>query len=58
MPIIDVPFPAHDDYGDDVHVVEHNDKKIILVGTAHISQESVTLVKKVIEQEHPDYVCL
>lgn len=58
MPTTDAPFPAHDDYGDDVHVVEYGDKTIILVGTAHISQESVVLVKSVIEQEHPDCVCL
>ena len=42
------PSPA---YGDD-------DRTIIIVGTAHISQESVDLVKKVIEQERPDCVCL
>lgn len=58
MPNSDVPYPAHDDYGSDVHVVTHGDKTVILVGTAHISQESVLLVKKVIEQEHPDCVCL
>jgi len=58
MPITDAPFPAHDDYGADVHIVKHDDKTVILVGTAHISQESVLLVKKVIEQEHPDCVCL
>ncbi|MGB3225990.1 MAG: TraB/GumN family protein [Desulforhopalus sp.] len=58
MPNINVPFPAHSDYGTDVHVVGHGDKTILLVGTAHISQESVLLVKKVIEQEHPDCVCL
>ncbi len=58
MPITDAPFPAHDDYGDDVHVIAHGDKTIMIVGTAHISQASVDLVKKVIEQEHPDCVCL
>jgi pheromone shutdown-related protein TraB len=58
MPITDAPFPSHDDYGNDVHVVKHGDKIIILVGTAHISQESVILVKTVIKQEHPDCVCL
>lgn len=57
MPITDPPFPAHS-YENDVHVVNHGDKTVILVGTAHISQESVELVKKVIEQEHPDCVCL
>nr|WP_232719654.1 TraB domain-containing protein [Enterococcus faecalis] len=34
------------------------DKEIILVGTAHISSESAELVKKIIEEENPDVVCL
>ena len=58
MAITDTPFPIHDNYGNDVHVFEHGAQKIILVGTAHISQESVVLVKTVIEQERPDCVCL
>lgn len=58
MSTSDTPFPAHNDYGNDVHVVEHGEQTIILVGTAHISQESVNLVKTVIEQEQPDCVCL
>ncbi len=51
------PFPANE-YGDDVHVIEHENQTILLVGTAHISKESVELVKTVIEQEQPDCVCL
>ena len=58
MPTTDAPFPAHSDYGDDVHVVENGEQTIIIVGTAHISQDSVNLVKTVIEQEQPDCVCL
>lgn len=58
MSTTDAPSPLPVDYGNDVHVVEHGDQTIILVGTAHISQESVDLVKKVIEAEHPDCVCL
>lgn len=57
IPTTEVPFPAHE-YGTDVHVVNHGDQTIILVGTAHISQKSVELVKLVIEQELPDCVCL
>lgn len=53
----DTPFPAGH-YPNDVHVVENGEKTILLVGTAHISQESVNLVKSVIEQEQPDCVCL
>jgi pheromone shutdown-related protein TraB len=50
-------FPAHH-YDQDVHVIRHEDRTILLVGTAHISQESVDLVRTVIEQEEPDCVCL
>lgn len=49
--------PRHP-YGDDVHYLEHGDKKILLIGTAHISQHSVDLVQKVISAEHPDSVCI
>ncbi|RPJ13072.1 MAG: TraB/GumN family protein, partial [Deltaproteobacteria bacterium] len=50
-------FPAHH-YDQDVYVIHHDDRTILLVGTAHISQESVDLVRTVIEQEAPDCVCL
>ncbi|MDD4251211.1 MAG: TraB/GumN family protein [Candidatus ainarchaeum sp.] len=33
-----------------------NDKEIILIGTAHISKESVELVEKTIQEEKPDVV--
>ena len=36
----------------------HDDKEIILVGTAHISQDSVDTVRQVIETEQPDTVCV
>ncbi len=45
-------------YDSDVHTIACNDKTILLVGTAHISQHSVDLVEKVIRQEKPDCVCL
>ena len=45
-------------YESDVSVLTVGDKTIILVGTAHVSQESVELVKLVIEQEQPDGVCV
>lgn len=38
--------------------IEYKDKEIILVATAHVSQESVELVKQVIEREQPDSVCI
>jgi len=45
-------------YDSDVTVLAVGGKTIILVGTAHVSQESVELVKLVIEQEQPDGVCV
>jgi pheromone shutdown-related protein TraB len=42
----------------DVHRVEVNGRRFTLVGTAHISRESVDLVREVIEGEEPDCVCL
>jgi len=53
----DSNFPSHS-YEQDVRVIQYGDKTVTLVGTAHISQKSVDLVKKVIEQEKPDCVCL
>jgi len=53
----DTPFPAHD-YSDDVAVIRHDDKTILLVGTAHISQQSADLVEEVITGERPDTVCI
>ncbi|MGX8681799.1 MAG: TraB/GumN family protein, partial [Spirochaetales bacterium] len=35
-----------------------NGDEIILVGTAHVSQNSVDEVRTVIDQEKPDHICL
>lgn len=35
-----------------------NNKRIILIGTAHISQESIDEVEQVIREEKPDTVCV
>ena len=53
-----IPIAETHDYGPDVHFLRHGDREIILVGTAHISQESVDLVRTVIDQMRPDCVCL
>lgn len=45
-------------YESDVSILSVPGKTVILIGTAHVSQESVDLVKCVIEQEHPDRVCV
>ncbi|PHR30102.1 MAG: conjugal transfer protein TraB [Desulfotalea sp.] len=57
MQTSDTPLPT-DEYSSDVHTITQGDRTFILVGTAHISQESVHLVQKVIEQEKPDCVCI
>ncbi len=51
------PFPTRQ-YSDDIAVIEHGDKTILLVGTAHISRQSADLVEEVITREHPDTVCI
>ena len=50
-------FPQYD-YPEDVSTIRLQDKTILLIGTAHISQESTDLVKQVVEQERPDTVCI
>lgn len=50
--------PQIRDYPEDVKIVQVDDREFIVIGTAHISQESTDLVKKVIEEEHPDCVCV
>ncbi|MEW6290790.1 MAG: TraB domain-containing protein, partial [Thermodesulfobacteriota bacterium] len=42
----------------DVHIVELDGRQFILVGTAHVSRESVELVRQVIDRENPDCVCV
>jgi pheromone shutdown-related protein TraB len=36
----------------------YHDKEVILLGTAHVSQQSVEQVKKLITEEKPDTVCV
>ena len=42
----------------DVCVVEVGSRTFVLVGTAHVSRESLDLVRQVIERERPDCVCV
>ena len=53
----DISFPSQE-YGNDVAVLHHKDKTILLVGTAHISRQSADLVQKIIENEPADVVCI
>ncbi|GIK54871.1 MAG: TraB/GumN family protein [Chloroflexi bacterium] len=61
--------PTTESYSSDVAVVEvdgewhgshaaASGRTFIIVGTAHISQESTDLVRQVIEREQPDVVCV
>jgi pheromone shutdown-related protein TraB len=50
--------PDRGPYPEDVEIVRLPDREIWLVGTAHISAESVQLVHEVIERERPDCVCV
>lgn len=45
-------------HNDILHLTTSNDKEIFLIGTAHISENSRILVREVIENEHPDAVCV
>ncbi len=42
----------------DIHRITIGSKEIVLVGTAHISQESVDTVRQAITAESPDTVCV
>ena len=46
------------DYPPEVHILHLDGRKIVLVGTAHVSQESADLVRQVITNEKPDCVCV
>ena len=41
-----------------VHHLQIDDKQVILLGTAHVSKESVQQVRQVIQEENPDTVCV
>lgn len=49
---------ARDESSSDIYRLKVGEREFILVGTAHISQESVDLVRNVIASEHPDTVCI
>ncbi|NOQ45113.1 MAG: TraB family protein [Desulfobulbaceae bacterium] len=53
----EIPYPSYQ-YPEEVITIQHEEKTILLVGTAHISRQSADLVEKIIEQEHPDTVCI
>ena len=42
----------------DIHYISLDDKDIFLIGTAHVSKTSTQTVKRFIEEEKPDAVCV
>ncbi len=42
----------------DIHRIQLGDSEVVLIGTAHISQESIDIVRQVITDEQPDCVCV
>lgn len=44
--------------GDHVHRLQYEDKEILLIATAHVSKDSAEEVKRVIEEEKPDSICI
>jgi len=43
---------------ENVHIVDYEGKKIYLVATAHVSKDSVELVKNVVDEVKPDSICI
>lgn len=48
----------NNDLPSDIRRISLDGRELILVGTAHISQESVETVRRVIAAEDPDHVCV
>ena len=43
---------------EDLHRLKYNDRHYLLLGTAHVSQNSVAGVEDAIQNESPDHVCI
>lgn len=43
---------------ENVTKLQYQDKEIILIATAHVSKDSVELVKQVVDEEKPDSICI
>jgi pheromone shutdown-related protein TraB len=50
--------PAEGAYPEEVRFVRVDGREFVLVGTAHVSRESADLVRRVIEEQRPDRVCV
>lgn len=58
FPDMQEPPMASEHTPTDIQRIELADKQIVLVGTAHISRDSVDTVRRVIATEKPDTVCV
>lgn len=54
----ELQFRMSSEASSDIRRLQIGHRQIILVGTAHISQDSVDAVRRVIEEEKPDTVCV
>lgn len=52
------PLQPETPVSEPVYRLQENGREIVLVGTAHISQASADLVRKIIAEEQPDAVCV
>ncbi|MCP3959583.1 MAG: TraB/GumN family protein [bacterium] len=57
-PELDGPPAEGEPYPPEVRFLDLDGRQVILVGTAHVSRSSVDLVRRVIERERPDCVCV
>lgn len=57
-PSLPAAAPAAGEYPSEVRILEQDGRRYVLVGTAHVAQASIDLVRRVIEQERPDCVCV
>ena len=56
---IEADAPEADEVEHDIHrLTLEGGRQVILIGTAHVSQESVQTVERTIAQESPDVVCV
>jgi len=49
---------GRENYAPEVKIIHKNGREFVLIGTAHVSRESADLVRRVIEIEKPDCVCV
>jgi pheromone shutdown-related protein TraB len=60
LPASPSPTPSEQpfSFSENVHVLDHAGRKVYLIGTAHVSEDSVDEVEHVIETVRPDTVCV